>query len=527
MSRDAVLQQAARAIQDNALESAARILRAHLEQHPDDVEALGMLADVQMRRGRPDRAEASLRRALALARDDSRPRFALAQLLATIGRAGEALEHARAAQQKNPDDLSSLNLIAAVLNLLGEQEEAAAIYERIVERSPEDARAWTNYGTMLRMIGRSAEAIAAFQRSIAIAPQFGEAYWGLADLKTYRFSAAEIAQMRTQAARADLPPADRSHLLYALGKATEDEGKAAAAFEAYAAGASLRASKGDDPQQVAPFVERSIDVFTAPFFEARKGSGAAGPDPIFIVGLPRAGSTLIEHILASHSMVEATMELPDLQVIARELADPEMRGGTYLDTLPSLDAAALRTQGEAYLRTTRIRRKTGRPFFIDKQPSNWAHAGLIHLILPNAKIIDARRHPLACGWSCFKQDFLTGQSFTYDLAQFGFYYRHYVRLMAHYDAVLPGRVHRIVHEQLVTDPEPHIRALLAYCGLPFEAQCLRPHETQRAVRTSSSEQVRQPISAKGLENWRAYEPYLEPLKRSLGPVLDAYPDAPP
>jgi tetratricopeptide (TPR) repeat protein len=526
MSRDAVLQQAARALQDNALETAARILRGHIEQNPDDIEALGMLADVQMRRGRPDRAEASLRRAIAFAPDDTRPRFALAQLLATIGRPGEALEYARALQQKNPDDLSSLNLFAAVLNLLGEQGEAAAIYERIVTQEPDDARAWTNYGSMLRMIGRGPEAIAAFQRSIAIAPGFGEAYWGLADLKTYRFTAAEIAQMRAQALRVDLAPEDRSNLLFALGKAMEDEDQAEKAFEAYKAGAALRASRVEDPQQVAPFAKRSIGVLTAPFFEVRKNTGALGADPIFIVGLPRAGSTLIEQILASHSMVEATMELPDLQVIARELSDPERPGSTYLDALPNLDAAALRAQGEAYLRTTRIRRKTGRPFFIDKQPSNWAHAGLIHLILPNAKIIDARRHPLACGWSCFKQNFTIGQSFTFDLTQLGFYYRNYVHLMAHYDAVLPERVHRVVHEQLVTDPEPHIRALLEYCGLPFEAQCLRPHETERAVRTSSSEQVRQPISAKGLDSWRVYEPYLEPLKRALGPVLDAYPDAP-
>ena len=223
------------------------------------------------------------------------------------------------------------------------------------------------------------------------------------------------------------------------------------------------------------------------------------------------------------------MELPDLQVIARELCPPEARarGKTYLDVLPQLDAGGLEAQGQAYMRSTRIRRKTDAPLFIDKMPSNWAHAGLIHLILPNAKIIDVRRHPMACGWSCFKQIFAAGQSFTYDLAQFAHYYRNYFRLMAHYDAVLPGRVHRVAYETLVTDAETQIRALLAYCGLPFEPQCLTPHRSVSTVRTVSSEQVRQPINAGGLDSWRKFEPFLGELKSGLGPALDAYAETPP
>lgn len=255
----------------------------------------------------------------------------------------------------------------------------------------------------------------------------------------------------------------------------------------------------------------------AAFFADRAGQGEQAPDPIFIIGLPRSGSTLVEQILASHSQVEGTMELPDLAGIARSL------GASYLDALQAADANALREMGQSYLRTTKRRRTSGIPFFIDKMPNNWTDTALIQLILPNAKIIDARRHPMACGWSCFKQHFPVGQDFSYDLTDIGRYYSEYVRLMAHYDSVLPARVHRVVHEQLVTDPEPHIRALLDHCGLPFEEQCLRPHETKRAVHTASAEQVRQPISAKGLDDWRAFEPCLDPLKAALGPVLDAYP----
>ncbi|MGD9980402.1 MAG: sulfotransferase [Hyphomonadaceae bacterium] len=259
----------------------------------------------------------------------------------------------------------------------------------------------------------------------------------------------------------------------------------------------------------------------ADVFAARAG-GETAPDPIFVIGLPRSGSTLVEQILASHSQVEGTMELADVQNISRGLGG----GLIYLEALLTLDAGAREQLGRDYLRTTRSRRKLGRPFFIDKMPNNWMHVGLIQLILPNAKIIDARRHPMACGWSCFRQHFPLGQSFSYDLSDIGRYYADYVRLMAHYDRVLPGRVHRVIHEELVTEPETHIRALLDHCGLPFEDQCLRPHETKRAVHTASAEQVRQPISAKGLESWRAYEAYLEPLKTALGPVLEAYPDAP-
>jgi hypothetical protein len=273
-------------------------------------------------------------------------------------------------------------------------------------------------------------------------------------------------------------------------------------------------------------VEESRRVLTAEALAASGGSPAQ--DPIFIVGLPRAGSTLLEQILASHSMVEGTAELTDISQIAQSLIGVERAraGERYFEPLLQTTPAQRTEMGERYLRTTRVHRKLGRPLFINKNPNDFQHIGLIHLMLPNAKIIDARRHPLACGWSCFKQHFALGQAFSYDLTDIGRYYSDYVKLMAHYDAVLPRRVHRVIHEELVTDPEPHIRALLEYCGLPFEEACLRPHETQRAVRTASSEQVRKPISAKGLDDWKPYEPYLGPLKQELQGVLEAYPRVP-
>ncbi len=284
-----------------------------------------------------------------------------------------------------------------------------------------------------------------------------------------------------------------------------------------------------DSATVTENVRRSRALFTPGFFAARRGVGCTAPDPIFVVGLPRSGSTLVEQILSSHSAIEGTMELPDLIGIVKELSGRNRRSevSKYPEVLESLEPGALRELGERYLRQTRIQRKTDAPFFIDKLPNNWAHVGLIHLMLPNARIIDTRRHPLSCCFSGFKQHFARGQNFSYSLDDIGRYYADYVTLMAHYDAVLPGRVHRVIYERMVDDTESEVRRLLEYCGLPFEATCLRFYENERAVRTASSEQVRQPIFRDALDHWRHYEPWLDPLKAALGPVLHAYPAAPP
>ena len=328
--------------------------------------------------------------------------------------------------------------------------------------------------------------------------------------------------MQAQLQRDDLDDDARLHFEFALGKAQEDAGADAAAFAHYARGNALRRRQlpYDAALNHARCV-RAMQTYTPEFFAARAGSGSAACDPIFVVGMPRAGSTLIEQILSSHPQVEGTMELPAIIAITRELRQRDGNPETtaYHDVLAGLDAAALTALGEDYLRRTQSQRHAGKPFFIDKMPNNFAHVGLIQLILPNAKIIDARRHPMACCFSNFKQHFARGQAFSYDLADMGHYYADYVALMAHFDAVLPGRIHRVLYEDMVTDTEAQVRALLDYCGLAFDPQCLRFFENTRAVRTASSEQVRRPIYREGLQQWQRFAPWLGPLQQALGPVL--------
>jgi tetratricopeptide (TPR) repeat protein len=382
----------------------------------------------------------------------------------------------------------------------------------------------------LKTVGRQAEAVAAYRRATEQAPHLGEAWWSLANLKTVRFEPADLEVLQAGLVAPGLDDEDRLHLHYALGKALEDAGAYGRAFEHYSLGAAIRSgqlrySAARTGEQVA----RAKALFDEAFFEARKGWGCPAPDPIFIVGLPRSGSTLVEQILSSHSQVEGTMELPDMPAIAHRLDGPAKRGeaGDYPESLAGLGPEALKALGEQYLDGTRTQRKTGKPLFIDKLPNNWLHVGLIQAILPNAKIIDARRHPLGCCFSAFKQHFARGQGFSYDLADVGAYYADYVDLMAHFDRVSPGRVHRVFYERVVEDTEGEVRRLLAHLGLPFEPACLAFWTNERAVRTASSEQVRQPIFSEGLDQWRRFEPWLDPLKAALGPVLDAYPDAPP
>ena len=475
-------------------------------------------AEAEARAGRLAAAEASLRGVLHRAPAHHAARFHLSHLLLAQLRFAEAAAEAR----KLPAHPEAQLLLITALNSLGEQGEAASLYRTVLEAAPNAPPLWSGYGHVLRMLGERAEAEAAYRKALELQPSFGEAWWALADLKTRRFSAEEIAAMRGQLERGALAPADRAHLLYAYAKALEDEGQAAEAFAAYREGAGLRSGGGDEAGRIEAVVRRTEALLTEEFFAARQGWGAEAADPIFILGMPRSGSTLVEQILASHSAVEATMELSDVWVLARSLAP----NGAYLEALPGLSRERAAQLGAAYVDGVAPRRKLGKAHFIDKMPSNWAHIGLIHLMAPNAKIIDVRRHPMACSWSCYKQHFPAGMEYTYDFDQLGRYYAAYVRQMAHVDRVLPGRVHRLIYERLVENPDAEIRALLAYCGLEFEPACLTPHQTQRVVRSVSSEQVRRPISAKGLDDWRTFEPFLDALKRALGPVLDCYPDAP-
>ena len=528
-TKDPRLLEAAAALVENNLPVAEFRLKAHLKQHPTDVAALRMLAEVAARLRRYSDAEELLRYCLELAPNFDAARYNLAVVLNRLPRGVEALLEIERLLAREPRNPGYRNLKAAVLTSLGEYAESIAIFERVLVDYPNHAKIWMSYGHALKTAGRVEDSIKAYRRSIALEPWLGDAYWSLANLKTFRFSEADIAAIRAQLARPELADEDRLHFEFALGKALEDAGEWEGSFGHYASGNEIRRRqlryRALDNKDL---VRRAKAIFTPQFFAERAGWGAEAPDPIFILGLPRAGSTLLEQILSSHSLVEGTMELPDVPAIAQDLVRRAQRDGdsNYAELLPALTREELVAFGERYIEATRVQRKSGAPFFIDKMPNNWPFVGLIQLILPNSKIIDARRHPLGCCFSGFKQHFARGQGFTYSLEDIGNYYRDYVELMAHFDAVLPGRVHRVIYERNVEDTEAEVRRLLDYCGLPFEEQCLRFYENDRAVRTASSEQVRKPIFRDGVDHWRHYEPWLGPLKEVLGPVLECYPDVP-
>jgi tetratricopeptide (TPR) repeat protein len=528
-THDPKLMSAARALAENRIPEAEHELREHLKRHPTDVAAIRMLAEVAARIGRLGDAEILLSRCVQLAPGFTAARQNYAMVLHRQNKPAQAMDEVSRLLAAEPGNPGMRNLKAAILGRTGDFDESIALYRAVLADYPRQPKVWMSLGHALKTAGQTAPSIEAYRRCIELAPEFGEVWWSLANLKTFRFSAAEIATMRTQLERADLTNDDRFHFHFSLGKALEDNGEYADSFEHYAQGNKLRRKLiRYDAADNEAHVERSKRLFTREFFAGHSGTGCEAPDPIFVVGLPRSGSTLIEQILASHSQVEGTQELPDITMIARIVGNRTTRpeGSAYPRALAKYSAAELRAFGEQYLAQTRIQRKTAAPFFIDKMPNNFAHVGLIHLILPNAKIVDARRHPMGCCFSCFKQHFARGQNFTYELGEIGRYYRNYVELMAHFDAVLPGRVHRVFYENMVDDTEGEVRRLLAYCGLPFEDSVLRFHENQRAVRTASSEQVRQPIFRDGVDQWRHYEPFLAPLAEALGPVLAAYPGTP-
>ncbi len=517
--RDPALKPAAEDLAAGRLSSAEDRLRTHLRAHPNDVAALRLMADVLARLERHGDAEALLAHALALDPAHDGARFAYATALFHQQKAAEALPHVERLLALDPDSVAYRNLLAACLSLTGDFNRVIETNDGLLAEFPKQAAIWLNQGHALRAVGRRQDAVRAYRRALDLAPNLGDAYWSLANLKVEPLSPRDEATIETQLRRADLAPMDGLHLRYALGKALEDRGVHQGAFENYAAAASLRRqSLTYDPDELTDFVARSKALFTAPFFAARPGVGSPATDPIFIVGLPRSGSTLIEQILASHSAVEGTMELSDIGIMAGGL--PGVGGAVYPEMVTGLDPVALAALGAVFLDRTRIQRRLGRRHFIDKMPNNFRHTGFIHLILPNARIIDARRHPLGTGFSAFKQHFAQGQAFSYDLDDLGRYYRDYVELMAHFDAVLPGRVHRVIYEDLVENTEPEIRRLLEHCGLPFEAGCLNFHQNDRVVRTVSSEQVRRPIFREGLDQWRYYEPWLGPLKCALGAALE-------
>lgn len=507
---------AADALASNDLPRAEVALRARLKQHPTDIAAIRMMAELAGRIGRNRDAENLLRRALELAPGFDAARHNLALALHRHGNPAEALENIEILLAHEPANASYAILKAAILGRLGDYAAAVAMYREILARYPRQSKVWMSLGHALKTLGLRQESVDAYRESLRREPSLGSAWWSLANLKTFLFSQDDIAAMHAALKTPNLSEEDSYQIEFALGKAEEDAGQYHQSFIHYAqANQRRRAALDYDSNHVSQIVDRQRATLDDNFFAERSGWGCPTTDPIFVVSLPRSGSTLVEQILASHSEVEGTMELPDIGMLAGRLGP----GG--IATLRENEARAL---GEEYIERTQVQRKLGRRYFVDKMPNNWLYIPLIQLILPNAKIVDARRHPLGCGFSLFKQHFARGQSFSYDLAEIGRYYRDYARAMAHLDRVLPGRVHRVFYERMIDDTKTQVKSLLDYAGLQFEEACLRFHETERAVRTASSEQVRRPIFREGMDHWRNFDAWLGPLKIELGEVLDHYPN---
>ncbi len=511
---------------DGDLAPAERLVRDYLIRHGDHPEAMRLLAKIGVARDVLDDAELLLEAVTALAPDHRAARYDYVDVLIKRHKYAKARAELAPLLALDPANLDYQSFAATAAVGLGENERAVELYQAMLVQAPDapDLHLWL--GHALKTVGRVPEAVAAYQAAAAARPDFGDAYWSLANLKTYRFSDAEIAQMRAAEAQPAVHPTDRLHLAFALGKAFEDRGEAGEAWAAYERGNALkRAESRYRPEIIETNTRKQIEVCTAEFFAARQGWGAASDEPIFILGLPRSGSTLLEQILASHSQVEGTQELAEVQRIALDLhgREPNFDDPRYPAALADLSPDDARRLGEQYLDEAAPHR-TGARFFIDKMPNNFRHIGLIQLILPKARIIDARREPLSCCFSNLKQLFANGQEFTYSAEDIARYYRTYLELMRHWDAALPGKVLRVRHEDVVDDLETSVRRMLDHCGLPFETSCIEFHKTRRSVRTPSSEQVRQPIFRDGLDNWKAFDPWLSPLRAALGEALTAYRD---
>lgn len=518
--------EAAEQVAAGRLGKAEGILRRFVHEHPTDVNGIRMLGEVGLSLGALKDAETLLARCVELAPDYHAARYAYANALYKRHRYDEAIAQLDKLLTLQPDNSAWLILKAANLVEISEHQTALVLFERVLNRDDKHPQGQLSYGHALRALGRSDEAIAAYQRAASLGA--GEAYWSLANLKTFRFGEAQIAAMETRLQDEACSYRDYYHLLFALGKAREDRDEHQAAMAAYVKGNQVRGrSVPWESDRFHADVQELKAFFTRTFFAGRSSAGLSACDPIFIVGLPRSGSTLIEQILASHSQVEGTAELSDIIALARRIAGKKRRedASRYPSDLATLDTAALTALGQDYIDSTTVQRLTDRPRFIDKMPNNFTHIGLIHLILPNATIIDARRHPMDCCFSVFKQLFASGQGFSYSQQRIGRYYRDYLEMMDHWDTVLPGKVLRVQYEDMVGDTPTQIRRLLAHAGLGFEEQCLSFHETQRTVRTPSSEQVRQPIYQGGVGQWRPFSEWLDPLRDALGPVLSRYPEA--
>jgi tetratricopeptide (TPR) repeat protein len=514
---------AAAALRAGDVGGAESALRQGLLPDPNNPELLGRLAEIAFDDGRVEEAVGLVRRALLTEPD---PRRRLAMIRQVHDHAGPAATLAEIDRLPAPmrEAVEIRALEASALGRLGMHDREIALYEELVRSAPANVEAWRNLGEALKTAGRREEAVAALRQAIRLRPTFGKAWFALANSKSFRFGDSDVAAMR-KALKRKLATDDSVHLNFALGSALEERRAFRQSFAHYAEGNRLLAS-GFTPQQldVTPFVDAAIAGFRQELFEQRSDQGIADPAPIFVVGLPRSGSTLIEQILASHSMIEGTSELPVLPQLWQRLV--RQAGSSAQDMFALASTIDLAEFGREYLDRTRAYRLTDRPYFVDKMPQNWMFVGLIRLALPNAKIIDARRHPMACGFSNFKQFFENGMRFSYTLESIGRFYAAYLRQMEHFDRVLPGFVHHVLNERLIDDPEAEVRRMLDFIGVPFEPSCLEFHNTRRAVSTASAEQVRRPLNREGVDRWRSYEPWLGPLRAALGDAIDSWDKVP-
>jgi tetratricopeptide (TPR) repeat protein len=511
---------------DGDIDAAESLIRAYLLQHGNHIEAMRLLARIGIARKVFDDAELLLAAVLELAPDYRVARQEYAGVLIELHRYQEARRQLEQLLATEPDNRLYKTLYATSTVGLGEHERAIGIYRELLVGTAADADLHLSIAHAQKTLGQRREAIESYRQAAALRPGFGDAYWSLANLKTYRFTDEELGRLRAAQAAPGTGAVDRYHLCFALGKALEDQGEFAESFRYYELGNALKRAESKYRAEIIEHNTRQqIEVCSAGFFASRRGYGAPDPDPIFIVGLPRSGSTLLEQILASHSRVEGTQELANIQQIVTDLRgrDPDLNHPRYPGNLAQMSAGDFLKLGRQYIDDTRVYR-SGKPFFIDKMPNNFRHLGLMHLMLPNARIIDARREPMACCFSNLKQLFANGQEFTYGIEDIARYYRTYLELMRHWDRVLPGRVLRMQHEDVVDGLAGSVRRMLDFCGLEFEPQCIEFHKTERSVRTASSEQVRQPLFREGLDQWKHFEPWLEPLKRALGDALDHYRD---
>ena len=489
------------------------LVRQYLSAHGEHVEALRLLAKMAADAGVEYDSELLLNRAVSLAPEHLAARHELVLALLKRQKHELARGHITRLLASAPTHPGYRALHAEALAGTGDYNKALPIYGELLKEDPKDAELYVTVGDALKTTGKTAEAIDAYRYATAARPGFGAPYWGLANLKTYRFTDAELKLMQQHEMNKATGAEDRYHLCFALGKALEDRDRFAEAFDYYERGNALKkATLNYKPETLENSARQQMSVCTSEFFAARRDFGSPSTAPIFIVGLPRSGSTLVEQILASHSQVDGTLELADIPRLAQELRSADAG-------LQSMTAELSRKLGERYLSDTRPYRaaQSGapRPRFTDKMPNNFQHLDLIQLLLPNARVIDVRRDPLACGFGIFKQLFANGQRFAYSLEDIGRYYRIYVELMAHWERVIPGKILRVQYEDLVNNLEPSVRRILDFCGLEFEPACVEFHRSRRTVHSPSSEQVHQPIYREGLEQWRHFERWLAPLKRTL------------